>query len=474
MEGGVGGAVRTVLVVEDDPDQQFLIQQELEHVGFCVVVTASLHDALDAVASADPAAFDALVLDLNLPDHRDGKTVEIVQAATDLPCVVYSSTPAADLGWIEWTPTLRSVAKTDRRGSLSTAIAGAIDAAHVREPTTRQPEGATYSGFAEAADHVVRLLATATPLGTWMVTTSAAGDPEVVAVHDTTFGVQVGDRAAGRDSPCSRMARGITAQAVPDTRHSGEYQASPTRSGIAVGAYLGVPILDGSGSSFGSLCGFSPRRLTEPGVLDDAVALVEVQARLLATLLRGEVENRRLEQRLEVAGQAAQSDILTGLGNRRAWDRALRNEEARCRRTDREAGVVIVDLDGLKTVNDRDGHESGDRLIRSAATVIDTTVRDSDMAFRTGGDEFAVLLTDLGGADLTGLVGRLRSALQTAGVSASIGWSVRRAGTDLVETAAAADRRMYGEKAAKKIPDQPTTGDDHRPHDVGQPVTAIG
>ncbi len=114
--------------------------------------------------------------------------------------------------------------------------------------------------------------------------------------------------------------------------------------------------------------------------------------------LRDEVKRLRAEN--EQLKLYAKTDLMTGLGNRRAYDEAVikaiagfrrRSEQGR---NEREKGfvLVILDLNGLKEVNDSMGHEYGDMLIMSASAVIKKTMRSSDNAFRIGGDEFAVIL----------------------------------------------------------------------------------
>ena len=109
--------------------------------------------------------------------------------------------------------------------------------------------------------------------------------------------------------------------------------------------------------------------------------------------------------------QAARTDALTGLPNRRALAAALGAEVERARRYGTTFALAYMDLDGFKSVNDRYGHETGDRLIRWVGRRLSARTRYSDVAARLGGDEFAVLIpeTDRHGATL--LVDRLRAAL---------------------------------------------------------------
>jgi diguanylate cyclase (GGDEF)-like protein len=85
-------------------------------------------------------------------------------------------------------------------------------------------------------------------------------------------------------------------------------------------------------------------------------------------------------------------DGLTGLPNRRAFERALRREVERARRMGGGLAVGLLDLDHFKRVNDEHGHPAGDRVLREVARRLGRVYRDSDMVARVGGEEFAVLL----------------------------------------------------------------------------------
>jgi diguanylate cyclase (GGDEF)-like protein len=124
---------------------------------------------------------------------------------------------------------------------------------------------------------------------------------------------------------------------------------------------------------------------------------------LLAMVLMSYIRRQRVA--LETS---ARVDALTGLGNRRAFEEALTAEVARARRTETRVGLLLLDLDDFKAINDRHGHLAGDRCLRSVAATLSQAVRTDDRCYRWGGDEFAVLLgsgdgegTDLVRARLT-------------------------------------------------------------------------
>jgi diguanylate cyclase (GGDEF)-like protein len=111
------------------------------------------------------------------------------------------------------------------------------------------------------------------------------------------------------------------------------------------------------------------------------------------------------------AVQAAQLDSLTGINNRAAMDRCLERELELAHRHDHALSLMIVDVDHFKRINDSLGHSAGDAVLKTLTTCMKETMRASDMLFRYGGEEFALLLsgTDLDGARQMGE--RLRAAV---------------------------------------------------------------
>ena len=155
---------------------------------------------------------------------------------------------------------------------------------------------------------------------------------------------------------------------------------------------------------------------------------------------RAELKLRQLNQALQLESR---TDGLTRLANRRAWDEALLREESRRQRYGHRYGILVVDLDGFKRVNDDLGHQVGDRLLQTAAAVMAAVVRESDLLARVGGDEFAVLSFNPTPQGLGDLSKRLQRALEAAGIEASIGAALSREQATLEQTWAEADGAMY-------------------------------
>ncbi len=103
-------------------------------------------------------------------------------------------------------------------------------------------------------------------------------------------------------------------------------------------------------------------------------------------------ERKRLEEKIR---HLANHDALTGLPNRRLFMELLRVELAEARRNNKKAGLLFLDLDRFKEINDTLGHEAGDQLLQTAAGRLKAAIRDSDLVARIGGDEFSILLGGL-------------------------------------------------------------------------------
>jgi diguanylate cyclase (GGDEF)-like protein/PAS domain S-box-containing protein len=191
------------------------------------------------------------------------------------------------------------------------------------------------------------------------------------------------------------------------------------------------------------LCHLRLRALSDPdGSVGGAIVCVE-----------DITERARSQAELE---HRATYDPLTGLPNRLMLTDRLEQALARVRRHDRLFGVLFVDLDRFKVVNDTLGHTSGDQLLVEAAVRIQTAVRATDTVARLGGDEFVVLCEGIEGVHhVTDLAERIISALEVpfrfgdddAHVSASIGIALSTEGTETADAVLAnADIAMYRAK----------------------------
>ena len=186
-----------------------------------------------------------------------------------------------------------------------------------------------------------------------------------------------------------------------------------------------------------------------PGEAHPDDELIRVLLGALQSLVEAERATAAAERRAVRAERAASTDPMTGLANRRAWREALAREGARLLRHASSAVVAVIDLDGLKGVNDLHGHLAGDVLIQRAATAVQAAVRDTDLVARLGGDEFAVLAVETGEGSSARLASRIRRSLTAAGVEASVGAASAGADRSLPAALEAADHAMYREKARR-------------------------
>jgi diguanylate cyclase (GGDEF)-like protein len=153
-------------------------------------------------------------------------------------------------------------------------------------------------------------------------------------------------------------------------------------------------------------------------------------------------------------------DPLTDVLNRRGFERELKRSLAYVKRYGTGAALVYVDLDAFKPVNDRHGHGAGDAVLKAIAAALVRQVRASDVVARIGGDEFAVLLWNVGGAEAAAKAAALEAAVyatpvrwgaSTLVVGASAGVALLGALDTTADVIARADAAMYGRKNERRI-----------------------
>jgi diguanylate cyclase (GGDEF)-like protein len=215
---------------------------------------------------------------------------------------------------------------------------------------------------------------------------------------------------------------------------------------ITAGARLELP-LKAARTEFGSL-------ILVGDSFDDEQRMAAISLASHAVIA---LENARLHQIVE---RQALVDGLTGIANRRQCEDALSGEIARAERLGTPLTLVLADLDDFKSINDLHGHAVGDDVLREFASVLRTTVRDTDLAGRWGGEEFLLLLPGADGDGGAHLAGRIRRALSertfrgrdgvSFTVTCSFGVAQHRPATGERELFSAADRALYRAKRRGK------------------------
>ncbi len=243
---------------------------------------------------------------------------------------------------------------------------------------------------------------------------------------------------------CGHAILGSDTLVIPDAHADERFADNPlVTAEPCIRFYAGRPISAPDGCKIGTLCliDSEPRSFTDEDLelLDDLAEMVEDEL---------------------TACQIASIDELTGLSNRRGFHALAQTVLALCQRLQKSASLLFIDLDGFKPINDRFGHEEGDRALREVADMLVDAFRNSDVIARLGGDEFGVLLTHVSAAELKIPMERFaqRVQLRNAAPEAryAIGYSVGVATSEpeqplcLEELMSQADRLMYEKKQENK------------------------
>jgi diguanylate cyclase (GGDEF)-like protein/PAS domain S-box-containing protein len=240
---------------------------------------------------------------------------------------------------------------------------------------------------------------------------------------------------------CSKLLGSLVEVLIPDrfrsvhAKHRSAYSDQPRMRPMGTGL---------------ELCG--RRRDGSEFPVDIMLSAVETtESRLVLAVIRDITERKRLEEKML---QLALSDPLTGLGNYRRLEDAFETETKWFQRTGRSATLLLLDLDGLKKINDTYGHIVGSRALCRLAEVLRAECRSVDTATRHGGDEFTIILPDTNGEGARGLAHRLATRLANEGgdppVSFSYGVGVYpHDGKTLHQLLAVADRLLYKMKKSE-------------------------
>ncbi len=169
--------------------------------------------------------------------------------------------------------------------------------------------------------------------------------------------------------------------------------------------------------------------------------------------------NSKLREANQKLHQISIEDALTGLYNRRYFDDRVGHEIARTKRFGRDLALAMIDIDFFKHFNDTAGHPAGDRALATIGAIIRNSVRETDLPFRYGGEEFVIILPETTAESATYVAERIRSAVEkqefpgesaqpNGALTISIGVSMLRADcSNLEEFLSAADKALYKAKS---------------------------
>lgn len=210
------------------------------------------------------------------------------------------------------------------------------------------------------------------------------------------------------------------------------------------------PLPDPQKDCHGYLLALEPQNSTaeQPGLYLHAQKCAAALSAVLSLYRQlGSVQQvmKRVEHR-------AVTDSLTGVFNRAGWMAHLARLDDQAGKPGHDLGILVLDLDYLKQVNDTRGHAAGDDLLCRTAKVILSVVRQQDPVGRLGGDEFGVLVGDATRTGLNALVARIAHAMGQAGINISMGMALRSEARSLKQVMQLADQRMYENKFTKPVP----------------------
>ena len=303
--------------------------------------------------------------------------------------------------------------------------------------------------FGHAARLVLGYLRENVPLAFWSVTRVENGRQTYLYLDDNDYGLPKGGSHPWEDSFCIHMASGAAPAVAPDAQAIPQYASAAVNNAVDIGSYAGAPVSEPDGALFGAICGLDPTVKTDDPAFVAAGPVLQLFGQLLSMVLAANRTRDAAAAELSRVRSDAESDVMTGLLNRRGWERAVAEESARFAKLGDPTVVVMVDLDRLKAINDEQGHEAGDSYIRSAGAALRSAVRGTDVVARLGGDEFGILMNGCTAELGVERIKDLYRHLEAHGVAGSVGWAPISVLRGFPAALAEADEAMYAAKRAR-------------------------
>ena len=236
----------------------------------------------------------------------------------------------------------------------------------------------------------------------------------------------------------------------------------PTVDSLGIRAYAGIPLKTEEGEVLGSFCAvdFKPRKWTEweVDILVELAHSTMREIRLRKALHDAEGLNQELLAHVErmdglnrALGEMANTDPLTRLSNRRAFDHRLQVELALVARRSTPLSLLMLDVDHFKQINDTFGHDAGDKVLEAIARTLSSNARVIDIVARVGGEEFAVILPNTDAQNAQQVAERMRLAVAQSSelvqpTTVSIGAATLQGDEDALSLYSRADAAMYTAK----------------------------
>ena len=304
------------------------------------------------------------------------------------------------------------------------------------------------------------------PLNKWQKTINLMAKlfsaPASFIVQYTSQGYQVVVASEQRENPypagtvipsatnifCKQVVEQNQPLYVKSATELAEWQTNPEVSKDRFNSYLGMPIYWPNGEPFGTICVMDFEKTNYD---DNYVELVE-QFRSLVEADLAILDNFSKMQ------QIAMRDPLTNIHNRRAFMMLAEQRIALAKRLNLTLGLLYIDADNFKQLNDKFGHDVGDKVLQSIAASITANLRDSDIVGRIGGDEFVAIVQVKQASDLQKISDKITQQHSKSNLSnglpvntVSIGCALAQPEQALPELISTADLAMYKQKAEKKL-----------------------
>lgn len=249
---------------------------------------------------------------------------------------------------------------------------------------------------------------------------------------------------------------------LDDVTQDSVFNEVPTVQALGVRAYVGIPLVTTDGHIIGSFCAidFKPKHWTERDIdiLSDLAHSTMREMELRSLIQESTTNNLQLVAQMEEITELNQqlkvlnnTDPLTGMSNRRAFENRLHQELALIERRSMPLSLIVVDIDWFKKINDAFGHAAGDKVLQTVALLLTNCARVVDSVARIGGEEFALILPDTDADNALMIAERMRIAVASEAwtdmqVTISVGTATLASHESASGLFVRADRAMYAAK----------------------------